>query len=340
MENKTLKDALSDLTKQYGKESISFIGDDDTRGDVEAESTNCYSLDQVTGIGGLPVGRVIEVFGAQSGGKSTMSLYFLAQAQKNGKTVAYIDAEFSFSSEYARKLGVDTKKLILSQPYSGEEALDTVEKLVKTGEVGMIVIDSTAALVPEKELEGGIADQQVAMQARLLSKGLRKITGELSKSKSILIFISQLRDKIGSGFMAGPTTESTGGKAIKFYSSVRLKVENIKMLKKSDIHIGNRLRITGAKNKVGFPNRVAELDLYFEKGIDVVADVFDVACGEGIIARSGTTYSYAGEKIGVGRDKCTEELGKNEELYNKIRGQVLLIGKDKNEKDKIKKEKR
>jgi recombination protein RecA len=340
MENKTLKETLKDLNKDYGDESISFADSCD-RGDIKVEPTNCYSIDQVMGVGGLPKGRIIEIFGAPSGGKSTMAMYFMAQMQKKGMNVAYIDAEFSFSSVYARSLGVDTKKMLLSQPMNGEEALDTVERLVRTREVGFIIVDSTAALVPEKEIISNVADPTVAMQARLLSKGLRKITGELSKAKTILVFISQLRDKIGfSGFSNGPTTESTGGKAIKFYSSVRLKVEKIKALKKGDVNIGNRLRITGAKNKVGFPNRMAEVDLYFEKGIDVMGDIFDVACSEGIIARLGTTYSYAGEKIAVGREKCIEELENRKELYEKIKEQVYLIGQDKNEKDKIKKDKR
>ena len=245
----------------------------------------------------------------------------------------------------------------MSQPESGEVALDTMEKLVKTGELDIVVLDSTAAMTPEKELEDDITKSSVAMQARLLSKGLRKITGISSRSKTVIIFISQVRQKIGVFF--GSPTDTTGGKALKFYASVRLKVEKIKTLKKGDAHIGNRLRITGVKNKVSFPNRVAEVDLYFERGLDIVGDYFDIAVKEGIISRSGTTYSYAGEKIGIGKDKCILELENGDKLHiekikketdekkkkeksllEKIKGQVLLIGQDQNEKALTEKTKR
>lgn len=332
-DRKTLSETLKELNKQHGKDSIQFIGDNEDLGKIESESTNCYSIDQLLGCGGLPKGRVVEIFGAPSGGKSTMALYLIAQMQKRGLIGAYIDAEFSFSVEYARKLEVDISKLIFSRPDSGEEALDMVEKLVKSGEVGIIVVDSTAALVPEKELEGNIEDAQVAMQARLLSKGLRRITGELSKSKTILIFISQLRDKIGS--FCGPTKDATGGNAIKFYSSVRLQVSKIKTHKdKEEVVTGNRLKVEAVKNKVGLPFRSAEIDLYFEKGIDVVGDIFDVAVSNGIISTEGKTFSYAGEKIGVGRDNSVDFMRIKTELFEKVKSQVMLIGKSVDEKEK------
>jgi len=335
-----IKGVLGDLNKKYGAGSISFIDKNDKRTIVEPISTNCFSLDQVFGCGGMPRGRIIDVFGGESSGKSTIAMYLVAQIQKNGGTAAWVDAEMCFTSEYAEKIGVDVSKLILTQPQSGEQALDTVEALIKKAgdEVDIIVIDSTAALVPEKELENDITKASVADQARLLSKGLRKITGISSRSKTVIMFISQVRDKIG--MFVGPTTDSTGGKALKFYSSVRLKVQKIKTLKKGDVHIGNRLRITGYKNKVSFPNRIAEIDLYFEKGLDVTGDIFDVACKEGIIARGGTTYSYAGEKIAIGRDKSIEELNNNKELFVKIKEQILLIGQDKDEKALAEKKKR
>jgi len=334
-----IKDALNDLNKKHGGGTINYITKGDTRAELNILPTNCFSLNQVFGEGGLPRGRIIDIFGQESSGKSTIAMYLVAQIQKNGGKAAWIDLEYCYLSKYGSKLGIDNSKLILSQPQSGEVALDTVETLVKTGGLDIIVIDSTANLVPQKELDDNIEQASIALQARLLSKGLRKITGISSQSKTVIVFISQLRVKIDS-FGMGPKTESTGGKALKFYSSVRLKVEKVKALKKADVHIGNRLRITGVKNKISFPNRVAEIDLYFEKGIDVIGDIFDVACGEGIVSRSGTTYSYAGEKISVGRDKCVEELEKNKELYEKIRKQVFLIGKDKNEKDQKVKDKR
>jgi len=335
-----IKETLGELNKKYGADSIGFIKKDDPRTVVDPISTNCFSLDQVFGCGGIPRGRIIDVFGSESSGKSTIAMYLVAQIQKNGGIAAWIDAEMCFTSEYAEKVGVDVSKLILTQPESGEQALDTIEFLLKeSGEdIDIIVIDSTAALVPQDELDDSIDKASVAKMARLLGKGLRKITGISSRKKTVIMFISQLRDKIG--VFVGPQTDSTGGKAIKFFSSVRLKVQKIKTLKKGDDHVGNRLRITGHKNKVSFPNRVAEIDLYFERGLDVIGDIFDVASKEGIIARSGTTYSYAGEKIAIGRDKCIAELGSNEELLNKIKTQVLLIGKDKDEKALIEKDKR
>lgn len=275
-DKKTLNELIKEINKQHGENTISFINEDDIRAKVNWISSGCFSIDRVMG-GGLPMGRIIEIYGAPSGGKSSMALFIVSQIQKNGGQAAYVDAEFSFTKEYADKIGVDTEKLLLVQPDCGEDALDVVVKLI--GNVDIIVVDSTAALVPKKELEGDITDSTVAVQARLISKGLRMITGVSSKSNTIVVFISQIRDKIGGfgGGFTGPSTDATGGKALKFYSSIRLEVSKIQGIKKGDEVIGNKLRIKATKNKVGMPFRTADIDLYFEKGIDVVGDLFDVA---------------------------------------------------------------
>jgi len=330
----SLEETLKSLNKKYGAGSIEAVGEDDERGLVEGIPTECYSLDRIFGCGGLPRGRIIDVYGNESSGKSTMSMYIIGQIQKRGGKAALIDAEFAYSSEYAKKVGVDIKELILSQPATGEEALDMVERLVNTGELDIIVVDSTAALVPAKELEGNISDHNVALQARLLSKGLRMIVGVASRSKTAIVFISQVRNKIGGAFM-GPTTDTTGGKALKFFSSVRLKVEKIKTLKKGvdNAVYGNRLKITATKNKVGLPFKEAEFNLLFEKGVDVVGDVVDCAKKEGILKVTGMTYSFAGEKLGGSRESAIEFLESNKEIFDKIREQLMALGKDQDEKE-------
>lgn len=317
-EELSLKEALKNINKKYGAETIAEVGDNDERAIVEGVSTNCYSLDRVFGeIKGMPRGRIIDIYGDPSGGKTTLAMYLVAQIQKNGGKAAWLDAEYAFVSEYAIKVGINTKELLLCQPRTGEEALDIVETLVKTGEMDIIVIDSTAALVPEKELEGEISDSSIAMQARLLSKGLRMITGVASRSKTVIVFISQIRDKIGS--FVGPTTDSTGGRALKFYSSVRLKVDKIKTHKSEEAVIGNRLKIEATKNKVGLPFRVAELDLFFGKGIDVVGDLLDVAVSKGLIDLNGRTYSCGDIKLGTSRDDAKSYLENNSETLNAIK---------------------
>jgi recombination protein RecA len=330
-ERKTLSEVLKDIKKEYGTDVVLDMNNSET-GKVEALSTGCYSLDSVFGCGGMPKGRIIDVYGAPSSGKSTLAMFLAGNVQRNGGKTAWLDAEFCFASNYATKVGINTKDLLLFQPESAEQAIDITLKLVESGEVSLIVIDSTAALVPETELEGEIRDSQVALQARILSKGLRMITGIASKSKTTIIFISQVRDKIG--YFVGPTTDSTGGKALKFYSSVRLKVDKVKSHKDSkDVVVGNRLKIEASKNKVGLPFRSCEIDLYFEKGIDVVGDIFDVAVANGIISKEGNTYSYAGNKLAVGRDSSTEQLKADEKIYSLIKEQVMLIGKDKDDKE-------
>ena len=318
----SLKDAIKMLNKKHGSNTIKEINDDDERGKIESISTGCYSLDKVFGCGGCPRGRIIDVFGLFSSGKSTMAMYIVGQIQKTGGKAAWIDSEMCFSTEYAKKIGVDTNTLLLSQPETCEMALDTVEKLVHTGELDIIVIDSTAALVPAVELDNYIEKVTVALQARLMSKGLRMITGVASRSKTIIMFISQVRDKIGV-FM-GPTQSSTGGKALSFYSSVRLKVSKIKTLKgKGDVVIGNRLKIEAVKNKVGLPFRKAEIDLDFEKGIGIVADILDCAVNDKIIERVGSTYTYKNLKLGVGRDKVITFMENDKNLFKEIKKKLI-----------------
>jgi len=329
----SLKDTITSLNKKYGAGSVTTMKDGDERGIVEVIPTNCYSLDRVFGCGGFPRGRIIDIAGNESSGKSTLAMYIVSQVQKNGGKAAWVDAEMCFTTEYAQKLGVDTKNLLLMRPDSGEQALDMVEKLVNTRELDIIVVDSTAALVPEKELKGEISDANIALQARLMSKGLRMITAVASRSKTTIVFISQVRNKIG--MFVGPSTTTTGGKALLFFSSVRLKVEKIKTLKRnSDNAIyGNRLRITAVKNKVGLPGKIAEFNLIFEKGIDVVGDIVDEAKREGIVKVSGLTYSYAGEKLGTGRDVTITYLEDHRDVFEKILEQLMMLGKDQDEKE-------
>lgn len=322
-EKTSLKEVLAALNKKHGAGTVCLIDEEDERTKVDWASSNCYSLDRVMGQG-IPKGRIIDVYGSPSGGKSTIAMYLVAQIQKAGGTAAWIDAEMSFTSEYAEKIGIDTKKLILSQPNSGEEAIDIVESLVSSGAVDIIVVDSTAALVPQKELDGDITDSNVALQARLLSKGLRMITGASAKSKTSIMFISQLRDKIGA-MAFGPTTDSTGGKALKFYSSIRLEVKKIKSIKVGDETVGNRLSINATKNKVAMPFRVAEIDLYFSKGIDTTGDILDVAEDKKIVSKSGASYSFGDIKLGYGRDTARKFLEENPEVLKSIKESLAAL---------------
>jgi len=323
-----LSETLKNLNKKYGKGTIGEIKKEDDRGKIDWVSTNCYSMDRVMGEG-LPIGRIIDIFGTPSSGKSTMGYYFIAQIQKNGGTAALIDAEYAFVSEYAQKIGVDVDKLILSQPITGEEGLDMVEKLVKTGDVDIIVVDSTAALVPSDELKKEITDTTIALQARMMSKALRMITGIVARTKTVIIFISQVRDKVG--MFVGPSTDSTGGKALKFYSAIRLKVDKMKSIKdKDNVVIGNRLKIQATKNKVSMPFGSAEIDLYFERGIDVVGDLLDVATNSGIINRIGNTYFHDDLKLGTSRSLTITYLQENETVIKEIKKKLYENRKTKN----------
>jgi len=315
---KTLSEILKEARKKYGEGTLAFADDFESL-NLEVIPTNCYSLDDVFGVGGLPRGRIIEIFGQPSGGKTAMCLYLIAQAQKEGKTAAFIDAEYSYSSDYAQKLGVDTKELVYMRPETGEDVFDVVEDLVKSGEVAIIIVDSTAALIPASEAEGEISDSTIALQARLLGKGLRRMIPFVSKTNTTVIFISQTRDRIG-GY--GPTKESTGGNALKFFASVRLEVNKLKGIESDGALIGNRLKIKAVKNKVAPPFREAEIELYFERGIDQILDLIDYAERYEIIEKAGHTYSFEGEKIGVGKENACKEVSENQDLQKKIRTKV------------------
>lgn len=315
----SLKDVFKTINKKYGEDAVGFAAENKDM-EIEVWDTNCFSLNHVLGNGGLAKGRVYEFFGEPSSGKTTAALFLIAQIQKAGGKAAFLDAEFSFNLDHAAKIGVNTEELIFAQPNSGEEAFELIEKLVHTGEVSIIVVDSTAALVPSRELEGAIEDSNVALQARMISKGLRMITGAVAKTKTIVIFISQVRSKIGS--FAGPSSESSGGNALKFYASVRLDVRKIKGIKDDDKVIGNRLKIVATKNKVAAPFGEAEVDLYFTSGFDLLGEALDYGEVIGAVVRSGNSYIFEGEKIGVGREASKLYLMANNEVYEKLKGAI------------------
>lgn len=312
----SLKDVFKTINKKYGEDTVAFAAENKDMA-IEVWNTNCFSLNHVLGNGGLAKGRVYEFFGEPSSGKTTAALFLIAQIQKAGGKAAFLDAEFSFNLDHAAKIGVNTDELIFAQPNSGEEAFDLIEQLVHTGEVSIIVVDSTAALVPSRELEGAIEDSNVALQARMISKGLRMITGIVAKTKTIVIFISQVRAKIGS-FM-GPSSESSGGNALKFYASVRLDVRKIKGIKDGDKVIGNRLKIVATKNKVAAPFGEAEVDLYFTSGFDLYGEALDYGEVVGAVTRSGNSYIFGGEKIGVGREASKLYLMTHDDAYEKLK---------------------
>ena len=317
----SIADAIKALRKQYGEGVI--LKSDDTPEDVDSIPTGCFAIDKLLGCGGLPRGRVIEVFGEPSCGKSTLCLFFAAQVQKTGGIVVYIDAENAYDASYAKNIGVETDKLMVSQPSTLEEAFDTIRALAETKKIDLIVVDSVAALVPRSELEGeDMLKETMALQARLLGKALRIVTGPISRSKTIVIFINQTRDKVGV-FYGNPQT-TPGGKALKFFSSVRLSVaKGDKILGSKDQQIGNTVKITAVKNKVGMPFRKGEFDLYYGAGVDLVADTLDTAAELGVIKKEGNTYTYLEEKLGVGRDAAISSLKKNTAAFLDIRNKTI-----------------
>jgi len=315
-----LDDALKQLNKDYGDGTVASIKD---RGGakIEAITTNCMTLDWVFACGGMPRGRIIELYGKESSGKSTMAMFIVAQVQKQGGKALWVDAEFSFSDKYAKNLGVDTDALVISYPEYGEQALEIVRKVVATNEIDIVVIDSVASLTPKKELEGDIEKQDMALQARMMSKALRVITSSVAQTKTAVIMINQTREKIGV-FWGNPET-TPGGKALKFYSSVRMKVNPVskgQILKDKNV-IGNRLLIKATKNKVGMPFREGEIDLYFNTGIDLVSDLFDMAVKYEVIKRAGSSYSFGEKKLGTGRDQAKKML-EDEKLAQEITNEV------------------
>jgi len=312
---KALELALAGIEKQFGKGSIMKLGDS-ARMQVEAVPTGILPLDIALGVGGLPRGRVVEIYGPESGGKTTVSLQVVAQIQKAGGVAAFIDAEHALDPVYARRLGVDIDNLLVSQPDTGEQALEIADALVRSAAVDLIVVDSVAALVPKAELEGDMGDSHVGLQARLMSQALRKLTATIGKSNAIVIFINQLREKVG--VMFGNPEVTTGGRALRFYSSVRIEVRRIETLKKDGVEIGNRVKAKVVKNKVSPPFRVAEFDLIFGEGVNRQGCVLDMAVEHNIVNKSGSWFSYGDNKIGQGREGAKDFLRQNPELCDEI----------------------
>ena len=313
----SLDDVLNAINKA-GKDLNVGTADSSSSTNIDFVSIGCQRLDDILG-GGIPSGRIIEIFGESGQGKSTLALFIIAQFQKLGKRAAFVDAEFSFASDYAVDIGVNLSELIFTTPSSGESAFTAIRSMIETGVVDLIVVDSSAALVPEKEMDSDFYGQSVALSARMISRGLRVITGIAAQNKTTVIFISQVRSKVGMMSFGGVTTEATGGKALKFYSSIRLKVRTVKKLKKGEQVIGNKLAIIAEKNKVGAPFKKAEIDLIFSKGIDIDGMRFDTAVERNIVVKKGNTYYFKDEKLGVGREAAIEYiLANDKKLFNKI----------------------
>lgn len=318
---KALEAALSQIQKQFGKGAVMKLGDDNAMLNIEAISTGSMSLDLATGIGGVPRGRIVEVFGPESSGKTTLTLHIIAEAQKAGGRAAFIDAEHALDPEYAKNLGVNVDELLVSQPDYGEQALEISEMLVRSGAVDVVVVDSVAALVPKHEIDGAMGDATVGLQARLMSQALRKLAGVISKTNTTIIFINQLREKIG--VMFGNPETTTGGRALKFFSSMRIDVRRVESIKSGDQVLGNRTRAKIVKNKVAPPFKQAEFDIMYGQGISKSGDVLDCAVEEKIIEKAGSWYSFDGNRIGQGRENIKAYLEENPEILDKIEGMLL-----------------
>jgi recombination protein RecA len=316
---KALKMAIDKIDKDYGKGSVMMLGDK-AGGDIEVISTGSLGLDVALGIGGFPRGRVIEIYGPESSGKTTIAIHTIAEAQKKGGICAIIDAEHAFDANYARKLGVDVDNLLISQPDYGEQALEIADRLISSGAVDVVVVDSVAALVPKGELEGEMGDSKMGLHARLMSQALRKLTATISRTGTICIFINQLREKIG--VMFGNPETTTGGNALKFYASVRLDIRRISQIKDGDTATGNRTRVKVVKNKVAPPFRQVEFDIVFGEGISKVGEVIDMGVELGILNKSGSWFSYGDNKIGQGRDSVKQFLLDNPEVMEEVEGRI------------------
>lgn len=312
---KALEMALGQIEKQFGKGSIMKLGEE-SKLNVEAVSTGALDLDIAVGIGGLPRGRIIEIYGPESSGKTTLTLHSIAEHQKIGGIAAFIDAEHALDPQYAKRLGVDIENLIVSQPDTGEQALEIAEALVRSGAIDIIVVDSVAALVPKAEIEGEMGDSHMGLQARLMSQALRKLAGAIKRSNTTIIFINQLREKIGVMFGSPETT--TGGRALKFYASVRMDIRRIESLKQGDEIIGNRTRIKVVKNKVASPFKQAEVDIMYGEGISQEGNILDVGVNSDIVNKSGSWYSYGEHRLGQGRENAKEFLKDNADIANEI----------------------
>ena len=317
---KAVESALSQIEKQFGKGSIMRLGAKDAIVPISVISTGSISFDAALGVGGVPRGRVIEIFGPESSGKTTITLQIIAEAQKAGGLAAFVDAEHALDPIYARKLGVDTDNLLISQPDYGEQALEITEALVRSGAIDVLVVDSVAALVPKAELDGEMGDSHMGLQARLMSQALRKLTGTVSKSRTSLIFINQIREKIG--VMFGNPETTTGGRALKFYASVRVDIRRIAAVKEGDVVTGSRTKVKIVKNKVAAPFREAEFDILYGEGISREGDVLDLAVLHNIVEKSGAWYSYDGERIGQGRENVRNFLREHKDVFVKLDAQV------------------
>ena len=318
--DKNIEMAMSQIERQFGTGAIMRMGDEEIH-NIDSIPTGALSLDLALGIGGVPRGRIVEIYGPESSGKTTLALHIVAEAQRNGGLAAFIDAEHALDPVYSRALGVDVDEMLISQPDTGEQALEITDMLIRSGAVDVIVIDSVAALIPKKELEGEIGDSHVGLQARLMSQAMRKLTGVIAKSKTAVIFINQLREKIGVMFGSPETTP--GGRALKFYASVRIDIRRIEAIKSGTDNVGNRVRAKIAKNKVAPPFRLAEFDIMFGEGISREGSLLDVAVEEGIVRKAGAWYTYDGDQLGQGREKAKQFLKENPELSVQLQDQVL-----------------
>ena len=324
---KALEAALLQIDKKFGKGTIMELGDENARLNIGAISTGSVSLNIACGIGGIPKGRVTEIFGPESSGKTTLALHIIAEAQKAGGKAAFIDAEHALDPEYARALGVDIDELLVSQPDTGEDALEICEMLVRSGAIAVVVIDSVAALVPKAEIQGDMGDSHMGLQARLMSQALRKLTGTINKTNTAVIFINQLREKVG--VMFGSPEVTTGGRALKFYSSVRLDVRRIESIKLGDQMVGNRTRVKVVKNKVAPPFKMADFDIMYGFGISKAGDVLDCAVEAGLLEKSGAWYSYKGNRIGQGRENLKTYLNENPAIIDELEAELIQRFMDK-----------
>lgn len=319
---KAMESAISQIEKQFGKGSIMRLGQKEVSEVVPVIPTGSIAFDIALGVGGVPKGRVVEIYGQEASGKTTLALHIIAEAQKQGGVAAFIDAEHALDPEYARRLGVDVENLLISQPDYGEQALEIAEILVRSGTVDVVVVDSVAALVPKAELEGEMGDSHMGLQARLMSQALRKLTGIVSRSKTCFIFINQVRERIGI-IMGNPET-TTGGRALKFYASVRVEIRKILSIKDGENTVGNRVKVKIVKNKLAPPFKEAEFDIVYGEGISKEGDLVDTGVSYGVIEKAGTWYSYKGERLGQGRDNVKNLLKQNKELADKIREEIKI----------------
>ena len=330
--DKALDAALSQIQKQFGKGATMKLGDKGAQMNVEAISTGSISLDVATGIGGVPRGRIVEIYGPESSGKTTLTLHIVAEAQKNGGKAAFIDAEHALDPVYAKNLGVDVENLLVSQPDTGEQALEICDMLVRSGALDVVIIDSVAALVPKAEIQGEMGDAHVGLQARLMSQALRKITGNINKSNTCVIFINQLREKVG--VMYGSPEVTTGGRALKFYSSMRLDVRKVETIKAGDNVLGNRTKVKVVKNKVAPPFKQAEFDIMYGEGISKEGDILDSAVNAKILDKAGSWYSYNGERIGQGRENIKVYFKDHPEIVDEIEKKIIAQLKSDGEAEK------